>query len=435
MLKRSYLLNGLLGVSLLLAGACGGEDEPSQAAPTATTAPVATAPAPPSEPDVPATLVHEFAEGTELVNLDEGGLPRNPTVVETGGLFKWGALVSRDGEALWVVDGVTTSIGSEGISDFAASNDLSRYAYVSNNVVVVDGEQVDQGSTSCCPTFSQDGSTFGYIADNSIVVLDGVAQESIGQAERLVLSADGSRHAYIVDGNAVVLDGEKQKVYERVSSPTFSQDGSSLAYFANDDLLVVDGEETEIEENTAGQVAFSPDGSQTAYVKGELKAGQMVVGEKVQQRYTFGCPEVFLKWSCMTFTSDGSSVVYTSPVLSPQGVGGSSRLTYRVVQDGAVGRPFIGCCLVASSEGSHVAFVSSLFAILVDGKELDSVAASITESRLTFAYENRLDLPGGLLAADLVFSADGERVAFLLHETDFNPSSITRLHLEILDVP
>ena len=425
-------------MSLLLVGACGGEDEPTAAAPTATTAPVATEPALASEPatESPATVVHEFAEGTVLVSLDGGGLPRNPMVVETDGQFKWGALVSRDSEIMWVVDGVVMSIGLEGISDFTTSADLSRHAYVANDVVVVDGEQVDHGASSCCPIFSQDGSTVGYLADESFVVLDGVPQESMGAgAERLVLSADGSRHAYIVDGNAVVLDGQKQKVYDRVSSPTFSPDGSSFAYLANDDLLVVDGEETVIEENAAGQVAFSPDGSEVAYVKGELKSGRMVVGEKVQQRYAFGCPKVFLKWSCMTFTSDGSGVAYASPVLSPQGVGGSSRLTYRVVQDGAQARPFLGCCLVASPEGSHIAFVSSVFEVLVDGQVLESVAASLTTSRLVFAYENALNLPGGLLAADLVFSANGEKVGFLLHETGFDPGSITRLHLEVLDVP
>lgn len=428
----------LLGIFLLLAGACGAQDEPVEVEPTVTTAPVEVEPSTVPEPIVSPTLVHEFEEGTQLVSQGGGGLPRNPVLVAIGEQFKWGALVSRDGEIMWTVDGVVTPIGSEGVSDFVASTDLSRYAYVANSVVVVDGEQVEQGSTSCCPTFSQDGTTVGYIADGSIVVIDGVPQESMGNiAEQLLLSADGSRYAYIVDGSSVVLDGEKQETYDRVFSPTFSPDGSGFAYLANEDLLVVEGEETGIEENTAGQVVFSRDGSHLAYVKGTLKYGQVVIDENVQQRYTFGCPEVFLRWSCMAFISGGSTVAYTTPVMSPQGVGGSSRLTYRVIQDGVQGRPFIGCCLTGSMEGSHVAYVSSLFKLLVDGNEMESVAASITDSRLIFAYENRLDLPGGLLAADLVFSASGEKLGFLLHETevDFSSDSITRVHVEILDLP
>ena len=434
MVNSMHVLTCCLSASLLLLAGCGGEEEPPTAVPQEepTAAPTETVPAP--EAGSPDTLAYTFEEGTELIAFEGRPSLKNPILVAIDEGFRWGALVGVQGQTMWVVDGETTSLGDEEISDFAVSADLSRFAYRSNDVVAVDGKEVGHGQTSCCPVFSEDGSSVGYIADGSFVVLDSVPHERMGDAaEQLTLSADGSRHAYIVDGNAVVLDGEKQKAYDRVAALTFSPDGSSFAYLANDDLLVVEGKETEIEENTAGQVAFSPDGSQMAYVKGELKSGRVVVGNKVQQRYSFGCPEVFLKWSCITFTSDGSSVAYTAPLLSV--AAGPYRLSYRVVRDGAQDRPFIGCCLVASPKGSHIAYVSSLFKVLVDGQELESVAASLTPSRLVFAYENRLDLPGGLLAADLVFTANSENLGFLLYETGLDPASITKLHLEVLDVP
>ena len=436
MSNTKYVLIFCLAASVLLLAVCGGEEEPAPVDPTATTVPVADEPTPAGEPDAPATLVHEFAEGTEIVNLDQAGLPRNPTVVETDGQFKWAALVSRDGETMWVVDGETTSVGPGAISDFVTSADLSRHAYVSDNVVVVDGEQVDQGTTSCCPTFSQDSFTFGYISDGSIVVLDGVPQEGIGDAvEQLVLSADGSRHAYIVGGDTLVLDGEKQKAYDRVSSPTFSPDGSSFAYIANDSVLVVDGEENEIKETTEVQITFSPDGSRLAYVTGERKFGNVVLDDQELQRYTFGCPTAFLRWSCLAFTSDGSSLAYTTLVMGPSFGGESAGLTYRVVQDGAQQGHFVGCCLIARPDSAQMAYVSSRFLVVVDGQQVESVASSYSTAPLTFSYSDRQHLSGWLIPADLVFGADGNTVGFLLYETDVSPTSIIKLFLEILDVP
>ena len=426
-----------LVVSLLLLAACGGEEVPATAVPQEepTAVPAATEPA----PSVPASdkLAHEFAQGTQLLSLDEAGLVRNPIMAATDEGFRWGALVSRDGEAMWVIDGEVTPLGGGEVSDFAVNGDLSRYAYVSNDVVFLDGEQVDQGQTGCCPVFSRDGSSFGYIAGGSFVVLDGVPQDPEGgTVEQLLLSSDGSKYAYIVGGDTVVVNGEKQKSYDRVSDLTFSPDGSRFAYTANDNLLVVDGEEREIEENTAGQIAFSPNGSNLAYVKGDASLGRVFLDDKELKRYPFGCGPGLLPWTCFTFTSDGSRLAYTTPLLSSggAGTGGQASLQYRVVQDGVRESNSLGCCLVVGPEGAHLAYVSVGFSVVVDGQRMESAVASLATGKLVFIYEMGLDVPGGLSAADLVFSVDGKSLALLLYETDPN-QFITKVFLETMDVP
>ena len=422
-------------------GACGGDEEPAAAAPgeTATAEPAPTeappaSPEPAPDPAAPNTLIFEFPQGTEQLSFDEGGLARNPVLAATDQGFRWGALVTRDGEVTWVVDGESTFIGEKEISEFASSVDLSRYAYVSDDVVVVDGEQVAEGATGCCPTFSRDGAAFGYIADGSYVVLNGASQEAYAEGvSRLVLSDDGSRSAYVVGGNTVVLDGETQKQYDSISTLTFSADGSRFAHIANEDILVVDGEEREIGESLAEQIAFSPDGSRLAYVKGDLKSGTVILDEEEQKRNPFGCAAILLLWECITFTSDGAGLAYTTFVLV--GFGGQSAGGYRVIRDGDPERGLLACCLVASPEGSHVAYVSSRRGVVVDGQALEGVV-SIPEEGLVATHAAVVGTEAvGRAPADLVFSGNGMALAFLLFDVGVSPSSITRLYLETLDVP
>ena len=411
-----------LAISLLLLAACGGDDEPAAAPPpeeaSAADVPAADAPAEPAPAaDLPPNLAHLFSDGTSLVTADEGGPLRNPMLAVTGEGFRWGALVRRGGELMWVVDGQETPIEGGEVSEFVASRDLSRYAYVSNGVVVVDGKQVEQGTTSCCPTFSLDGSRFGYIADGSVGVIDGTPQESQGSTvEQLIFSPVGSSSAYVVGGNTVVLGGSAQKQYDSVSALTFSPDGSRFAYMANDQLLVVDGEESEIGESTAEQIAFSPDGSRVAYVRGDRKSGRVVLDDTEQKRHAFGCAEDLLPWACMTFSSDGSTLAYVTLLLSSV-PDYSGTLAYRVVRDGNRETLTVACCLIASPEGAKIAYVSEAQGVVVDGRTLGSMELS------------------GRTPDDLVFSMDGTRVAFLLHESEATPKSITSLFLETLDVP
>ena len=409
MMNTKYALSCCIAVSLLVSAACGGEEELATAVPTEepTAEPAATAPAPSTASSD--MLAHEFAGDTALLSLDDAGLARNPIMVVTDEGFTWGALVTEQGEAAWVVDGEPTSLGGGEISDFAVSADLSRYAYVSNDTVVVDGQQVDQGQTSCCPTFNEDGSRSGYIADDSFVVLDGVPQDAQdGTVAQLVLSPDGSRYAYVVGGNTVVLDGETQTSYDRVAALTFSPDGSRFAYAANDDLLVVDGVETEIGENTAELLTFSSDGSKLAYVRGDSSLGRVVLDDKELQRHPFGCGPSLRPWTCFTFTSDGSSLAYTTPLLTSGGggTGGTQALQFRVVLDGERESNSLGCCLVVSPKDAHMAYVTSGFRVVADGRTIESASASLTTEDLVFSYEMRVDVPGGLIAADLAFSVD-----------------------------
>ena len=437
MTKTPYLLTCLLIISVLILSACGGDEEAPADAPEAepTSAPAAAAPTEPAPvPETSELMAYQFPGGAELVSFEEGGLQRNPVITATESGFRWGALVKRGNEVSWVVNGESTSIGTGDITDFAASADLSRHAYVANDVVAVDGNQVDQGSTSCCPTFSDDG---------SIVVVNGTAGQSHGDGvDNLVVSPDGSRSAYIVGGNTVVLDGEEQTQYESVSTLTFSPDGSRFAYIANDALLVLDDEESDIGETTAELIVFSPDSSRLAYVQDELRLGKLFVDEKEQTRYTFGCAPSLLPWRCITFTSDSESVAYTTLILSSGAgvIGGTTALQFRLVQDGERQREAVGCCLVASPTGAHVAHVAHVskgFTILVDGQQVESEAAGLTDATLVFSYVIRLDLPGGLVPADLVFSTDGETLAFLLYEAAVSTqaASITNLYLEELEVP
>ena len=437
MMPTRPVLTYCMAVSLVLLAACGGEEEPATAVAEVqpTSAPTATVPAP--EVGSADTLAYTFQASTELVGFEGRPSLKNPILVATDEGFTWGALVSSQGKAMWVVDGKTASLGDGQISDFVVSADLARYGYVSGDVVVVDGKQVDQGQTSCCPVFSEDGSRFGYVADGSFVVLDGAPQADQGDSvSQLTLSPDGSGHAYVVGGDTVVVDGENQKQYDSVSTLTFSPDGSRFAYIANDGVLVVDGEESEIEETTEGQIAFSPDGSRLAYVAGELKLGDVVLDEKVMQRYSFGCPKVFLRWACLTFTSDGSSLTYTTLVMGPSFGGESAGLTYRVVQDDEQQRGhFVGCCLIARPESAQVAYVSSRFFVVVNGQQVESAASSFSTAALAFGYSDRQHLRSWLIPADLVFGTQGGTLGFLLYETDVSPTSITKLYLETLDVP
>ena len=427
--------------SAILLASCGGDDAPATDAPEGepTSAPAAAAPTEPAPASVTSELLaHQFPQGAELVIFEEGGLQRNPIITASEDGFTWGALVKSGSEVSWVVNGESTPIGTGDITDFALSADLSRHAYVADGLVVVDGNQVDKGSKSCCPTFSDDGSSFGYIADGSIAVVNGTAGESHGAGVGdLVVSADGSRSAYIVGGNTVVLDGEEQTEYESVSTLTFSPDGSRFAHIANDALLVVDGQERDIEVSTAEQMVFSPDSSRLAYVQDELRLGKLFVDEKEQTRYAFGCAPSLLPWRCIAFTSDSERFAYATLILASGSgqTGGTTSIQFRVVQDGERHPSPMGCCLVASPQGAHVAFVSKGFAIVIDGQSVQSEAASLTDATLVFSYEIRLDLPGGLVPADLVFSDDGETLGFLLYETDPSTSSITNLYLEELEVP
>jgi len=438
-MKINFIVLFFLLISTVLSAACGGTEEPTtditETLPT--TAPAETVIEPPQELDTAELLAHTFPQGTELLILDEGALSRNPIMAATGDGFKWGALVKNGNEVSWILNGDTTSISDGEISDFAVSTDLSRYAHVSNDVVVVDGKQVDQGSTSCCPIFSNDGSSFGYIADDSFVVINGTASKShLDTVDNLVISPDGTRSAYIVGGNTVVVDGEEKPKYDSVSTLTFSPDGSRFAYIANDALLVVDGEEQDIGETTAEQIVFSPDSSRLAHVRDEMRLGRLFVDEKEYAAHRFGCAPSLLSWGCITFTSDSESIAYTTIIMTAGSghTGGTTALQFRLVQDGKRQRDAVGCCLVASPEGAHVAYVSKGFTIMIDGRSIESEASSLTDAPLVFGYEIKLDLPGGLVPADLVFSTDGELLSFLLYETDPSTSSVTKLYLEELDV-
>ena len=109
-------------------------------------------------------------------------------------------------------------------------------------------------------------------------------------------------------------------------------------------------------------------------------------------------------------------------------------MQYRVVQDGVRESNSLGCCLVVSPEGAHLAYVSVGFSVVVDGRRMESAVASLATGKLVFIYEMGLDVPGGLSAADLVFSVDGKGLALLLYETDPN-QFITKVFLEPMDVP
>ena len=429
-----------LAATLLLLAACGGDEEPAAAAAPTEAPPAAEAPAEPaSEPETPGNLAHVFAQGTELVSADEGGPLRNPVLAVTEDGFSWGALVRSGTGLVWMVDGEATPIEGGEVSEFTVSGDLSRYAHVSDGVVVVDGKQVEQGTTSCCPTFNRDGSRFGYIADGSVAVIDGVSQESHGAtAAQLVLSLEGQGVAYIADGNTVVVDGEAQKAYDSVSTFTFSTDGSRFAYIADDSILVVDGEEREIGETLAEQIAFSPDGSSLAYIRGDFKAGRLFLDEKEQKRYRFGCTARLLPWACITFTSDGSGLGYTTQMLvRGSGAGGGIATSYRLVRDGVQDRLFVICCLVANPMGSQLAYVSDASGVVIDGQPQESTPVRPSPEKGAFAAGGNV---GDLAlarrnASDLGFSADGRSLGFLFYETDESPTSIAKLFLEILDVP
>ena len=141
MTRKTKAVTCCLAGLLLLLGACSGEEAPSAAVPgeTVTAEPAATEVAP--APDVTEGLAHEFPPGTELLTFDEVGLARNPSLAARDDGFRWGALVSREGQVAWVVDGEETPVGDGEVSEFVATADLSRYAYVSNDMVVVDGER------------------------------------------------------------------------------------------------------------------------------------------------------------------------------------------------------------------------------------------------------------------------------------------------------
>ena len=142
------------------------------------------------------------------------------------------------------------------------------------------------------------------------------------------------------------------------------------------------------------QLTLSPDGSRSAYTVG----GNTVVldGEKQKQ---------YDSVSALTFSTDGSRLAY---------IKGGLNFGEAVLDEEEQKRYPFGCsqlilkwsCVTGSAEG-----------VEVDGQPLET---------LDLVDRN---------PADLVFSIDGKSLALLTYETSAIPSSITRLHLETLDVP
>ena len=109
--------------------------------------------------------------------------------------------------------------------------------------------------------------------------------------------------------------------------------------------------------------------------------------------------------SALTFSTDGSRLAY---------IKGGLNFGEAVLDEEEQKRYPFGCsqlilkwsCVTGSAEG-----------VEVDGQPLET---------LDLVDRN---------PADLVFSIDGKSLALLTYETSAIPSSITRLHLETLDVP
>lgn len=204
--------------------------------------------------------------------------------------------------------------------------------------------------------------------------------------ESAILSSDGRHVAYVASGagQRVVVDGKEQQTYDQVAGIEFTHDGSRLAYAAKRDdrwFIVADMKESPGYARV-GLPHFNADGSKLAYVV-MLEGNQRAVVVNGQP----GRPYDVISAGLIEFSPDGSRMAYGAV---------RDEKCYLVV-DGEETGPFDDLGTRTgyrfSNDGSRLGFVALVgetLYVIVDGR------------RGTPLYD----------VGDLVFSPDGQRVAY-----------------------
>lgn len=277
---------------------------------------------------------------------------------------------------------------------------------------------------------------------------DRIVRDAFLRTPFAVFSPNGKHVAYVaqnggpnflsnkeVQSYVVVVDGKVGLKYAQVSNPIFSSDGKHVVYIAQDKdrcFAVKDSHAgPEVHGWFQGGLAFSPDGSRTAFCVSQGMGAKPLVVVDGQRR-----PENYqIDLRSLTFSPDGKHLAYlvtkinrksyvvvdgqpgpeyemirtASPIFSPNGkhwayVAANGTKNY-VVVDGRQSPEYFGTSkymdgeylLFYSPDGDHVAYVASNGQkkfVVVDGKPGPEVY------RVT----------------SLVFSSDGKHVAYIVSD-------------------
>jgi WD40 repeat protein len=294
-----------------------------------------------------------------------------------------------------VVDGKEQETYDQ-VAGLEFNHDGSQIAYAAerdDRWYVVVGERESPGYRRVgVPHLNADGSKMAHVAlldvDKRTVVVNGQPGRSydVISAGLIEFSPDGSRMAYgaVRDGKCyLVVDGEEMGPFDDLGTRTgyrFSNDGSRLAFvaLAGDNLhVILDGKQGPPFYDV-GDLRFSLDGKQVAYVAREAKNGPWFVflnNEKQGPYQTIGDES-------LRFSPDGTRLAYAAQVDE----------RWAAVVDGQAGEPHDGIAeMLFSPDGKRLAYVAQdgeSEAVVLDGK-LERSFDGIGGGSLVFSPDNR----------------------------------------------
>lgn len=250
-----------------------------------------------------------------------------------------------------------------------------------NAVVVLDGVEMEGGTSVSDLVFSPDSQHFAFSAmrdEQASAIVDG---KEMGRYEQIaqkppIFSPDSRHVAYVAnngDGWFVAVDGKAGPVYEMVDSDfvVFSSD-YRIGYAAARDnkwFVVVDGAEMAQHEDLFGPF-FSPDGLHMAYLATDGTGWFMVNDSVPGVRYDSIIPSTVL------FDNTGQHLFYVATE-------GENRLG---VMDTIEGPPYIGLIRVSRNDGTEGAASGSYsYLATADDSNVPGIEPARIE-RVTLSY-------------------------------------------------
>ena len=266
-----------------------------------------------------------------------------------------------------------------GIQSF--SPDSKRIAYIAQDrklqktFVVMDETELVY---DCYPVlesiqFSSDSKHYAYLCkqpdEKQMVILDGKPQLPYDEISALIYSSKGDHVAYtaqkdkkwylLVDGN---IKNMPMAHYTSIDRLRYSPDGRKLVFVAkvdNKSVVVFNSKEGNMYDNIIGDVFFSPDSNQMAYVTFNKKTNKKIVilnGKGLKEYDDIGGPALRTgsQKINLVFSPDSKHLAYTAY--------SNSNKSKFVVVDGKEGAPYYDIieAPLFSHDSSHITYQAQL---------------------------------------------------------------------------